>query len=298
MLKRLFLALALALSSAAVAAPVPAAPAPEAAAPTRFSVVVEGRGPDVLLIPGLMSSRRVYDRAAAHLAGRYRLHRVQLAGFAGEPARGNAEGELIPAVVEQLDAYIKAHRLKRPAVVGHSMGGLIATMLAARHPESVGSVMVVDALPFYSLLFGPDATVETVKPRAASFRDAFAAMSDEAWRAQQPQAMASLIKTESMRPAAVADALASDRKVAAEAVYEVMTTDARPLLPAIRAPVTILHATNAFVPSAAGAALYQGAWRGLVGAKLVEVPDSYHFIMIDQPDRFEALLDAFLAGKD
>jgi pimeloyl-ACP methyl ester carboxylesterase len=296
MLKPFLLAFALALSgAAAAAAPVPAA---AVAAPTRFSVVVEGKGPDVLLIPGLMSSSKVFDRAAAHLAGHYRLHRVQLAGFAGEPARGNAEGEIVPAVVEQLDAYIKAHGLRRPALVGHSMGGLIATMLAARHPESVGRVMVIDALPFYSLLFGADATVDAVKPRAAAFRDAFAAMSEEAWRAQQPQAMASLIKTEAARPAAVAAALASDRHVAAEAVYEVMTTDARPLLPAIQAPVTILYATNAFVPSAAGTALYQGAWRGLAGARLVEVPDSYHFIMIDQADRFEGLLDAFLAGKN
>lgn len=280
--------------AAATAARVPTA---DTAAPTRFSVVVEGKGPDVILLPGLMSSRKVYDRAAAGLAGHYRLHRVQLAGFAGEPAGANAQGEILPAVVDQLDAYIKEHRLQRPAVVGHSMGGLIALMLAARHPESVGSVMVVDALPFYSLLFGPDATVDAVKPRAAAFRDTIANMSDETWRAQQPRSMASLIKTEAMRPAAIADSLASDRRVAAEAVYEDMITDARPLLPAIKAPVTILYATNAFAPTAMAGPLYRTAYQALPGAKLVEVPDSYHFIMLDQPDRFQALLGAFLAER-
>ncbi|MDB5693714.1 MAG: alpha/beta hydrolase [Alphaproteobacteria bacterium] len=297
MLKPLLLAFAAALAVAPAAATAAPAPAGAAVSPTRFSVLVEGRGPDVLLIPGLMSGRKVYDRAVLGLAGRYRLHRVQLAGFAGEPARGNGAGEILPAVVEQLDSYIKSHRLRRPILVGHSMGGLIALMLAARHPESVGSVMVVDALPFYSLLFAPDATPETVKPRAAAFRDALASMNDDAWRAQQPQTMASLIRTEAMRPAAIADALASDRRVAAEAVYEVMTTDARPSLAAIRAPVTILYATNNFVPSAAAASLYRGAYQALPGAKLVEMPDSYHFIMYDQPERFQALLAAFLAGR-
>jgi pimeloyl-ACP methyl ester carboxylesterase len=100
-----------------------------------------------------------------------------------------------------------------------------------------------------------------------------------------------------MRPAAIADSLASDRHVAAEAVYEAMTTDARPLLPAIKAPVTILYATNTFAPAAMMGPLYQRAYQTLPGAKLVEVPDSYHFIMYDQPDRFQALLAAFLAER-
>jgi pimeloyl-ACP methyl ester carboxylesterase len=171
MLRRfIFAALAAAAAStltpppAAAAGPVPAG----AAAPTRFSVTVEGEGPDLILIPGLMSGRAVWDGAVASLGGRYRVHRVQLSGFAGEQARGNAEGAILPGVVEELDSYIRAKKLVRPAVAGHSMGGLLAMMLAARHPDSVGRVLVVDALPFYSLMFGADATAASVEPRAAS----------------------------------------------------------------------------------------------------------------------------------
>jgi pimeloyl-ACP methyl ester carboxylesterase len=51
----------------------------------RITVTVRGQGPDVVLIPGLASSSAVWDATAAHLEGRYRLHIVQVAGFA--PAR-------------------------------------------------------------------------------------------------------------------------------------------------------------------------------------------------------------------
>ena len=58
----------------------------------RISVEVVGQGPDVVLIPGLASSRETYRRTAERLRGRYRLHLVQVAGFAGEPAAANASG--------------------------------------------------------------------------------------------------------------------------------------------------------------------------------------------------------------
>src|SRR5688572_19942867 len=58
---------------------------PAIAQPRAFSVTVEGKGPDVILIPGLMSGRHVWDRTVADLGGKYRVHRLQLAGFAGEP---------------------------------------------------------------------------------------------------------------------------------------------------------------------------------------------------------------------
>src|SRR5688572_2284391 len=109
--------------ASALAAPVPAA---EASRPTRFSVTVEGKGPDLILIPGLMSGRQMWDGAAASLGGRYRIHRVKLSGFAGEPAAGNSDGAIVDGVVDQLAAYVAASGLTRPAIAGHSMGGLIA----------------------------------------------------------------------------------------------------------------------------------------------------------------------------
>ncbi len=83
---------------------------PNAAAPTRFSVLVQGqaagKGPDVILIPGLASSREVYAAEAKLLNSTYRLHRIQIAGFAGAPAGPNATGPLLKPIVEELHQYI------------------------------------------------------------------------------------------------------------------------------------------------------------------------------------------------
>src|SRR3984957_19509904 len=109
----------------------PAKPATQTitAAPTRFSVVIEGapRGtsPDVLLLPGLASSRDVYAAEAKLLAAKYRLHLIQLAGFAGEPAGPNAAGPILAPVVEQLHQYIAANHLQPVPVIAHSPGALL-----------------------------------------------------------------------------------------------------------------------------------------------------------------------------
>jgi len=56
--------------------------------PTRFTDQIVGQGPDVILIPGLASSRSVWDAEAEKLKGHYRLHLIQLNGFGGAPAGG------------------------------------------------------------------------------------------------------------------------------------------------------------------------------------------------------------------
>lgn len=46
------------------------------------------------------------------------------------------------------------------------MGALTGLMIAARVPQEVGKLMIVDALPFIGTLFNPAATVDSMKPQA------------------------------------------------------------------------------------------------------------------------------------
>lgn len=48
----------------------------------------------------------------------------------------------------------------------------MARVVAARHSGSVGWLMIIDALAFYSLPMDPAATAEKVAPGAVAFRDA------------------------------------------------------------------------------------------------------------------------------
>ena len=286
---------ALALATGAVAQ-TPAAAARAAFASDRLSVEVVGQGPDVILIPGFGSSREVWRATAERLKATHRVHLVQLAGFAGEPwAQG--DGAFVQPVVDELHRYVAEQRLGSPAVVGHSMGALVGLMLAQQHPGDVGKLMSVDSLPFFSALYGPTATAESAAPFAEQAAVGILSTPDEAFRAGQARSAEGYSRDPATRAAMIEWALASDRRAMASAIKDVMTTDARPGLPAMTTPVTALYAAdaNGGAPAMMAEAMWSREYATLPGVSLIRVDDSRHFIMADQPERFATLLDAFLA---
>ncbi len=263
----------------------------------RLSVQVRGSGPDVLLVPGLASSARVWDVTAERLAATHRVHVVQVAGFAGAPADANAEGPVLEPLVAELERYVMAQGLSRPAVIGHSMGGEAALMMAARGRAPLSRVMAVDALPFFSLLFGPQTTPETARPHADRMRGAMLAMSPEAYAASQPAGLARLVMNPAARERHAAAAAASDRRVVAQAMHDIMVADLRPALASNTTPTTVLYAWDASTgaPVETFDRLWTSAYAGLPNVTLQRVDGSFHFIMDDQPARFAEAVDAFLA---
>src|SRR3954467_10142429 len=175
-------ALALAAVTAATAAPAPADPNrlfadSKVVVRDRFSDEIVGKGPDVVFIPGLASSRATWKATAERLRGRYRLHLLQVAGFAGEPTRANATGDVLVPTAEAIDAYLVEQKLSPAVAVGHSLGGTTLLYLAEKHPEHLRKVLIVDALPFFGAMQTPSATADSVRPMAAKMRDAMGASS-------------------------------------------------------------------------------------------------------------------------
>ena len=276
------------------------AEAPMAAgfSPTRFTVQDQGsvNKPDVILIPGLASSRAVWDAEAKLLAPNYRLHLVQIDGFAGAPAGANAAGPILPGVVEELHQYIVAGKL-HPVVIGHSLGGLITLMLAAAHPEDVKKIVIVDSLPFYGLVFDPNATVEAVAPQAKMICDQMLAMPADQFATMQPAIVKAMVKDEAGGKAVAASSIASDRAVMVNAMFEDLQTDIRPDMEKIKTPALLLYPVDASIPGidlAKVDSLYKGAFAAMPNVKLVRVDDSRHFIMYDQPAKLDAAVEEFL----
>lgn len=265
----------------------------------RISVTVTGQGPDVILIPGLASSAHVWDATVAALSPHYRVHVVQVAGFAGAPAGANASGPVVEPTLDAIHAYIAARHLKAPAVIGHSLGGLMAMKLALDHPADVGRLMIVDSLPFYGMIMGPQMTVAQAEPQAAAMRDRLLKGSQEDYAAFEPTMMRRLVKSDgAAAQAASAAAAASDHRVVAQAMYDDFTTDLRPALARITQPVTMLYPWDAAtgMPRMMFDQLYTGAYAPLKQAKVQRIDGSFHFIMIDQPAAFEAAVETFLKG--
>ena len=265
----------------------------------RISVAVQGTGPDVVLIPGLSSHPDVWAGTVAAVPG-YRYHLVHVAGFAGKPAGANASGPVIEPVAEEIARYIRESRLERPALVGHSMGGTWAMLVASRHPELASRVMVVDMLPFLGAMFGgPNATPETLRPIAEQMRQGMASAPAAARRQQIEPMIATMVRTESLRRGVVEQSMASDQAVSAQAFSEIIVNDYRPELRNIRVPMTVLWVLPPQAPFGPEQMeqFYRASYANAPQAVLRRIPDSYHFIMYDQPEAFQRELRAFLQGQ-
>lgn len=294
--RRLFLA-CLALAAACATAP----PQPQGAgfASGRIEVTSRGRGPDVILTPGMTSHRSVWDATADALDRGHRVHVVQVKGFAGFPAEANAEGPVSAPVAEEIARYIAEAGLERPAIIGHSMGGTNAMMIAARHPQSVGRIMVVDMFPFMGAMFGPPgASADSVRATADQIRAQMRLAPQGAASPMVEQMIASMVATESARPALLQHARDSDNRVVANAFHELIVTDLRPELAGITAPMSVLYVIppNAPVPETQYDAFMRLSYAGVSQARVVRIDGARHFIMIDAFDRFMQEVNAFLSG--
>jgi pimeloyl-ACP methyl ester carboxylesterase len=270
---------ALALVSSAPFASAQPVRAPVRFTPTRFSVQVRGSGPDVLLIPGLTSGPHVWERAVRDVPG-YRYHLLHVAGFAGQPARGNGQGAVVAPLVAEIARYIDAAGLRRPALVGHSMGGTLGMMLALRHPDKVGKLMVVDMTPQPTAMYGGTAASQL----AAGLRDLI----------QDPGGRRLLSGLITAFSPPEEGGRQSDPDVVARAMHDLGSINLTGDLPRLRAPLTVVYAQRGAEGAAATSRAFAEAYRGARGVRLVPVPDSGHLIMADQPARFAKELRTFL----
>jgi pimeloyl-ACP methyl ester carboxylesterase len=263
---------------------------------TRIVVETRGSGPDLILIPGLASTSAVWTRTAESLPGR-RLHLISVRGFGDLPSGANADGAVMGAVAGEVRRYIADAGLTRPAVIGHSMGGQLALRVAADAPERIGRLMTVDASPFFPALISPGATVGDVEPIAQVAYQAVQFLGDEGLRSPG--------RSLGLELGGAADAVfgsmgwqGGDRRVLAQALYEVMTVDLRHRLPDITAPVTVVYGWSAdeASPRSRTDSLFRGAYASLPRPATFErIEGAEHMVMIDQPARFVAAVERFLA---
>lgn len=257
-----------------------AAPAWGAAfASRRIAVTVRGRGPDVVLIPGLASSPGVWAGSIAAVPG-YRYHLVQVRGFAGLAPDLNKSGPLVLPLAAEIARYIAAAGLKRPAVVGHSMGGTLAMMLALR--GVAGRVMVVDMLPDGAGMVG--GTASGMGYLATQLSEYFTAT--KAGR----QMFADMLGR-------MPGAQGSDPDVIAHALKELADIDLGPRLSSIAVPLQVTYAVAADVQTkAAQVQRYRAAYARAKSARLLPIGPGGHMLMTDQPTRFATAVRDFLKG--
>jgi pimeloyl-ACP methyl ester carboxylesterase len=143
-------------------------------------VTVSAPRPALVCLHGLGLSSRLYDAAAPLLTDDFDVHALDLPGFGDEKA---AEGSLLDASIALVERRIAALGSGPYLLVGHSMGGKVATLVASRAstgrsgvPAPAGVVLLAASPPAPEPM-GDDARAEMLGFAAGDRIDADAARS-------------------------------------------------------------------------------------------------------------------------
>jgi pimeloyl-ACP methyl ester carboxylesterase len=106
----------------------------------RVRYVRGGSGPPLLLVHGILSSIYTWRDLLPLLAREHDVVALDLPGFGASDQPVGLSGSVYPGVLLGLMGEIG---IQRAEIVGHSLGGAVACLLAAEHPERVERLVLV-----------------------------------------------------------------------------------------------------------------------------------------------------------
>jgi pimeloyl-ACP methyl ester carboxylesterase len=260
-----------------------------------FQVKVTGRGRPVILIPGLSSSGETWDTTVARYQDRFQCHVLTLAGFAGVP---RIPAPMLEHMREGLAAYIRKNKLDHPAIVGHSLGGLLALDLAAHDPDLPGRLVIVDTYPFLGGAADQKVTPGQARANAAQIRGYMSAQTQEMYEGYVRSGIGTrtMVEKESDFKRIVAWGVASDRTAVVDAMTELYSADLRDDVAKIKCPTLVMGSYIGFA-----GATHEGVeanlrrqYAQLQGVEIQVTGKAHHFIMWDDPEWMFGLMDRFL----
>src|SRR5262249_61273989 len=101
-----------------------------------------GEAPGLLLHHGLASSQRIWDLMLPSLTRHFRVVTYDARGH-GRSAKPSWGYGFEHTRADAL-AVIRSARLRRPAIVGHSWGAMVALDAAAERPRAVSRAILID----------------------------------------------------------------------------------------------------------------------------------------------------------
>lgn len=257
-----------------------------------FEVKVIGKGQPVLLIPGYSCSGDVWNETVDQLKSKHQVHVLTLAGFSGvKPIQND---EILKTVRNEIIQYVKNNKMKKPMLIGHSLGAFMTLWLHSTEPDLFGKSICVDGLPFISAIGKPETTVEAVKANPQFNKEAviqnFKSLPSEGYVKNMTRAMLYQVN-DSLRAKQIAEwSFKSDRTTLGSTIVEMSTTDLRQELSKIKAPILVM--ASIFGTKEVSEKEYSLQYAELKN-KTIKVADAKHFIMYDQPEWFYAQIDAF-----
>jgi pimeloyl-ACP methyl ester carboxylesterase len=268
-------------------------------AQTPFQVKVTGHGRPMILIPGLASGGETWDTTVARYQDRYQCHVLTLAGFVGVP---RIPAPVLDTVRDGIADYIRANKLEKPVIVGHSLGGFLALAVAAKYPDLPGRLVVVDSYPYLAGVMNPGATPAEVKQSVAQAAQYFRSQDQDTYERMAKSGLNTrpLVTRDSDLERLIAWSLASDRTAVADAMIELMSTDLREDVAKIKIPTLVMASWIGYKDYTTRQKTEEGLRRQydkLAGVNLQLSDTARHFIMWDDPNWMFGHMDTFLSAR-
>lgn len=241
---------------------------------------VRGAGETTLVfVHGWSSERGAWREQANYFAARHRVVTLDLGGH-GQSTAGRRKAWTLESLAGDVAAVVE--RLKAPQVIliGHSMGGPVALLAAARLP-AVKAVVLVDSLHNADVRVTSEQAEAMVGMFSKDFRGSMATMV----RAMFPPGSA-------LADEVIGKAAAQDPAAMTALIADYPKLDLPAMLRAVKVPV---RAINAAPRSANDPATNLAVNRKYADFDATVLYGAGHFLMLERPGEFNAILREWLS---
>jgi pimeloyl-ACP methyl ester carboxylesterase len=256
---------------------------------------VSGKGPALVLIPGLASGPWVWTDTTERLRGKYSIYLLTLPGFDGHKPE---PGTTLESLSHDLASLIESRKIAKPVLVGHSLGGTLSLAFAVEHSDLIAGVVAVDGLPVFP---GTEGLTGDRSALGQRMRAQFEGQTPEQFALGQQAYMKQIGSVDEAIAMKLAEfSSRSDITATADFAAQVMMADLRPKLAKIKVPVVEISPFNApdFASMGVDENRKTGYYRMLLAGteklEVVSIAAARHFVMFDQPEKFAAALDGAL----
>jgi pimeloyl-ACP methyl ester carboxylesterase len=259
------------------------------------NVVELGEGPPLLFVHGLSGCWQNWLENIPHAARTHRVIAVDLPGFGGSPMP--REPISMPSYGRFLDRLCDVLGIEAAAVVGNSMGGFVAAELAVTAPQRVERLVLVSSAGIANESLRREPVLAGARVVALT----------AGWAVSRHESFA---RRGGLRRLALDLVVAHPRQLPAPLAFELMQGSGKPgFLPAMEAilehrlrdrlreiacPTLIVWGAKDRIIPVRDADDFEQL---IPNARKVVFPDTGHVPMLERPERFNALLDEFLAEQ-